>query len=77
MAPFTPFMTEGMYQNLARCLPASAKAPPSVHFCDFPSVQPAQPGDERIQQSVDRMTVRATGRGALVAYKLHTRLHAG
>ena len=57
MAPFTPFLTEAMYQNLARCLPASAAPPPSVHFCPFPSEQPAQPGDERIQLSVDRMQV--------------------
>ncbi|GAX77028.1 hypothetical protein CEUSTIGMA_g4475.t1 [Chlamydomonas eustigma] len=54
MAPFTPFLTEHMYQNLSKCMPASV-AQPSVHFCDFPAQQPPQPGDERIQLSVDRM----------------------
>lgn len=39
MAPFTPFLCELMYQNLRRVLPA---APQSVHWCDFPEMQPAQ-----------------------------------
>lgn len=52
MAPFTPFLTESMYQNLRRCLP---NAPESVHFCDIPPVVTEEEGDERIQQSVDRM----------------------
>ncbi len=34
MAPFTPFLTETMYQTLRKRLPA--RAPESVHFCDFP-----------------------------------------
>ena len=45
MCPFTPFLTEAMYQNLSKCLPAD-QAPPSVHFCDFPAQQDALPGDE-------------------------------
>lgn len=36
MAPFTPFLTEAMYQNLKKCL-APGTAPESVHFCDFPA----------------------------------------
>lgn len=35
MSPFTPFLTEAMYQNLRKCLPADA--PASVHWCDFPA----------------------------------------
>jgi isoleucyl-tRNA synthetase len=54
MAPFTPFLTEAMYQNLSKCLPKD-QAPPSVHFCPFPAQQEAHEGDARIQQSVDRM----------------------
>jgi isoleucyl-tRNA synthetase len=54
MAPFTPFLTENMYQNLAKCLPAD-QALPSVHFCSFPEETEAQQGDERIQASVERM----------------------
>ena len=34
LAPFTPFMAESMYQNLARTVDETA--PESVHFCDFP-----------------------------------------
>ena len=39
MAPFTPFLTETMYQNLRRCLPPGA--PESIHFCDVPAAVPA------------------------------------
>ncbi|KAG2485316.1 hypothetical protein HYH03_015989 [Edaphochlamys debaryana] len=53
MAPFTPFLTEAMYQNLRAALPPGA--PESVHWCDFPATVAAHEGDDRIQQSVDRM----------------------
>ncbi len=36
-APFVPFMTEEIYQNLVSSIDASA--PESVHLCDFPSVK--------------------------------------
>jgi len=35
LAPFTPFVTEVMYQNLVRSV--DADAPESVHHCDWPS----------------------------------------
>jgi isoleucyl-tRNA synthetase len=35
LAPFTPFVTEVMYQNLVRS--ADADAPESVHHCDWPT----------------------------------------
>ncbi|KAI3433769.1 hypothetical protein D9Q98_003575 [Chlorella vulgaris] len=53
MAPFTPFFTEAMYQNLRRALPSDA--PASVHFCSIPEAQEAQAGDAQIQTSVERM----------------------
>lgn len=34
MAPFTPFFTEVLYQNLRK---ASNKSEESIHFCKFPS----------------------------------------
>ncbi|MBI3537162.1 MAG: class I tRNA ligase family protein, partial [Chloroflexi bacterium] len=34
LAPFVPFVTEAMYQNLVRGV--DARAPESVHHCDFP-----------------------------------------
>lgn len=54
MSPFTPFFTEKMYLNLIKCLPANSM-PASVHFCEYPSAQDGQSGDEKIQESVDRM----------------------
>jgi isoleucyl-tRNA synthetase len=34
MAPFTPFFTETLYQNLRK---VSTKPEDSIHFCSFPS----------------------------------------
>jgi len=55
MAPFTPFFTEAMFQNLRRAAPAAQPLPASVHFCDFP-VADAGAFDARIEQSVSRMS---------------------
>ncbi len=38
-APFTPFLAEQIYRNLVAGIDAAA--PESVHFCDFPVVNPA------------------------------------
>eukprot|EP00803_Ostreobium_quekettii_P004677 evm.model.scf_312.8 EVM.evm.TU.scf_312.8 scf_312:69741-82588(+) len=54
MAPFTPFFTENMYQNLKHCLPSDA-APPSVHFCPLPPEAESHEGDALLNESVDRM----------------------
>ncbi len=37
MAPFTPFLSESIYQNLVKGL--DVKAPESVHMCDWPKAQ--------------------------------------
>ncbi|KAG2613221.1 hypothetical protein PVAP13_4KG344900 [Panicum virgatum] len=50
MAPFTPFFTEVLYQNLRK---ASNKSEESIHFCKFPSTTGER--DERVEQSVNRM----------------------
>ncbi|WCJ30907.1 Isoleucine--tRNA ligase cytoplasmic [Euphorbia peplus] len=50
MAPFTPFFTETMYQNLRK---ACKKSEESVHFCRFPQVEGKR--DKQIEQSVARM----------------------
>ncbi|VAI81034.1 unnamed protein product [Triticum turgidum subsp. durum] len=49
MAPFTPFFTEVLYQNLRK---ASSKSEQSIHFCSFPSTTGR---DERVERSVTRM----------------------
>eukprot|EP01025_Chloroclados_australasicus_P032407 TRINITY_DN32893_c0_g2_i4.p1 TRINITY_DN32893_c0_g2~~TRINITY_DN32893_c0_g2_i4.p1 ORF type:complete len:1193 (+),score=122.61 TRINITY_DN32893_c0_g2_i4:332-3580(+) len=53
MAPFTPFFTESMYQNMRLCM--GPNAPESVHFCQVPAMQKEHEGDRRIQVSVERM----------------------
>ena len=40
MAPFTPFITEHMYQNLRRALPPDS--PQSVHWRNFPAAAASQ-----------------------------------
>ena len=52
MAPFTPYLTEMMYQNLNRCV---CKDKVSVHWESFPDHTTRQVPDEGIQKSVDRM----------------------
>ncbi|KAJ9701427.1 hypothetical protein PVL29_006677 [Vitis rotundifolia] len=51
MAPFTPFFTEVLYQNLRK---VSNGSEGSIHYCSFPQEE-GQRG-ERIEQSVARMT---------------------
>lgn len=53
MAPFTPFLTEHMYQNLRRAAPDDGNS--SVHFCQVPPATDPDPADVSIQQSVERM----------------------
>ncbi|GMH28561.1 hypothetical protein Nepgr_030404 [Nepenthes gracilis] len=50
MAPFTPFFTEVLYQNLRKVYPG---APESIHHCSFPQEEGKR--EERIEQSVSRM----------------------
>lgn len=45
MAPFTPFFTEYIYQNLKKVLPEEVRQE-SVHFTDFPSVRTEVLNDE-------------------------------
>ena len=52
MAPFTPFFTENMYQNLKRAL---QNQPDSLHWCDFPLAEKEKEGDKHIEESVQRM----------------------
>lgn len=50
MAPFTPFFTEALYQNMRKVGSGSEE---SIHFCSFPKEEGKR--DERIEQSVSRM----------------------
>ncbi|KAI5665073.1 hypothetical protein M9H77_24396 [Catharanthus roseus] len=50
MAPFTPFFTEVLYQNMRKVYKGSEE---SIHYCSFPDVEGKR--DERIEESVSRM----------------------
>ena len=52
MAPFTPYLTELMYQNLNKCI---SKEQSSVHWELYPDSEKRQKAEERIQKSVGRM----------------------
>ena len=52
MAPFTPFFTERMFQNLRK---AMQDEPESLHWCDLPAAEQEAQGDRHIEDSVQRM----------------------
>ncbi|MDF2594376.1 MAG: isoleucine-tRNA ligase [Clostridia bacterium] len=51
-APFIPFMSEQIYQNLVRTV--DTKAPMSVHLCDFPSFDEAMI-DTSLEKSMEEV----------------------
>lgn len=56
LAPFTPFITDNIYQRLLPYIPKSeqAKDPRSVHFLDFPDVR-EELFDDEVERRVERM----------------------
>ncbi|XP_078433905.1 tRNA synthetase class I (I, L, M and V) family protein isoform X2 [Wolffia australiana] len=50
MAPFTPFFTEVLFQNLRKVVNGSEE---SIHYCSYPTALGKR--EERIEQSVSRM----------------------
>jgi len=67
-APFIPFMTEAMYQNLR-----SPDSPKSVHLCDFP-VSGGELRDLELEvQMADVMTVVGLGRQIRAQHELKVR----
>lgn len=72
MAPFTPFITEMMYQNLRRCLLQGSsqqqqqeEVPESVHFCDMPAVEQVRGRGESSWQKAAGTWVRQPGGGGV------------
>jgi len=60
LAPFMPFVTENVHQRLV--VTVDAAAPPSIHFCDYPSASVALI-DTKLEESVSvARTVVALGR---------------
>ncbi|HLZ62426.1 MAG TPA: isoleucine--tRNA ligase [Ktedonosporobacter sp.] len=70
LSPFMPFMTEELYQNLVRSV--DAKAPLSVHLCDWPQVK-----EELIDEQLTREThlvMRIVGLGRAAREKAQIRV---
>ncbi len=72
LAPFIPFTTEAMYQNLVRAVDASA--PESVHHNDWPAAQPLSAEDKALLADMD-VALRAArlGRAARATANLKLR----
>ena len=62
LAPFMPFMTEELYQNLVRNV--DAQAPMSVHLCDWPQVKPELIDEQLTNDTHLVMRVVGLGRSA-------------
>lgn len=77
IAPFTPFIAETIYQNLVRT--HDAKAPESVHLCDYPVTAETRTGvasqvDESCNREIEIVRqVVSCGRAARSAMKLRVR----
>lgn len=71
LAPFVPFLTEAMYQNLARVV--EPEAPESVHLCDYPTPDAGRldPALEHLMDGV--RTLAALGRAARSKAKIRVR----
>jgi isoleucyl-tRNA synthetase len=71
LAPFMPFVTEAMYQNLVRTV--EADAPESVHLCDYPS-SAALTRNVALEAMMDSVREVVTlGRAARSAAKIRVR----
>ena len=74
-APFIPFMTEEIYQNMVRSVDKSAKE--SIHLCDFPKADESMI-DRDLEQSMDEvLDVVILGRAARNASGLKNRQPIG
>ena len=62
LAPFVPFVTEAMYQNLVRN--ADAAAPASVHHTDWPAADAAAIDQTLLDKMGLAITIAALGRAA-------------
>jgi len=70
-APYIPFMSESLYQNMVR--KAFPSAPASVHLCDFPAYD-ASCVDHELEESMERvLEVVVLGRAARNAAALKVR----
>jgi len=72
LAPFIPFVTEVMYQNLVGMGEwADEDVPESVHHCDWPHVDEKLLDSELLAEMELAMLVAALGRSARVSGRVH------
>ena len=71
LAPFVPFVTEAMYQNLVRS--ADERAPESVHLCDWPAVDETAIDQDLLDRMSLAMQIAALGRSARGAANIKLR----
>ncbi|MGQ0603777.1 MAG: class I tRNA ligase family protein [Anaerolineales bacterium] len=75
LAPMAPFVTEHMYQNLVRAV--DAKAPHSVHHCDWPAVNAALLDEQLLAEMSAARTVVTLGHAVRAAGNLKVRQPLG
>ena len=71
LAPFMPFITEGVYQRLVR--PVDADAPASVHWCDYPQFEAGDVDDALERRMSIVRAVAALGRRVREDHKIKVR----
>jgi isoleucyl-tRNA synthetase len=71
MAPFVPFLSESIYQNLVRSLDAAA--PPSVHMSAWPAQREERQDDSLLRETEVVQRVVGLGRAARNSAKLKVR----
>ncbi len=71
LAPFVPFVTEAMYQNLVRSVDQSA--PESVHLCDWPTADETAIDQDLLDRMSLAMQIAALGRSARSACNIKLR----
>ncbi|MGD9127567.1 MAG: isoleucine--tRNA ligase, partial [Planctomycetia bacterium] len=72
IAPFTPFLAEELWQNLA-VAPFEKDVLESVHLCDFPAGDPAVIDEELSEQMALAREIVSLGRSARMGAKLKVR----
>ncbi len=70
-APFIPFMTERIYQNIVRSV--DPEAPCSVHLCDFPETKDLERDAALEEEMQEVLQIVTLGRAARQARSIKTR----
>ena len=77
IAPFTPFLAEAMWQNLAVAAfsgrPAAEQPPESVHLCDYPQSDAARIDQQLSERMALAREIVSLGRSARMGAKLKVR----